>query len=73
MSTLKTTITKDGQRYLDEPILVQPKRQDPLERAIAEAYGKLVVRPPITVGHERVRLRWMTGDGKGGLKPREVQ
>lgn len=93
MSELKTAITKDGQRYVDEPIHVRPKRPDIIERSIAQTvivgYAKPrvavelpipvsradvePVKSPIVVGHERVLLRWMTSDGKGGLKPREGQ
>ena len=78
MSDLKTTITKDGQRYVDEPVLVQPKREarSRLSHAVQAALdpqGQYAERPraPITVGHERVLLRWMKPDGKGGLVPRD--
>lgn len=75
---LKTTIERDGQRFVDEPIVVRPKqeRRSKVELAVQAALdpkGMFLERPrqPIVVGHERVLLRWMTPDGKGGLKPRE--
>lgn len=75
---IKTAITKDGQRYVDEPIVVHCKHPAPSPIAIAiqaafDPKGRFAERPhpPITVGHNRVLLRWMTPDGKGGLKPRE--
>lgn len=75
---LKTKITHDGQRYVDEPIYetLHPRREltTPLAQSVAEAFGH---QAPAAIhallGHERVRLRWMTSDGKGGLKPREKQ
>lgn len=75
---LKTTITKDAQRYVDEPVYVNPKvEKGPsiLELSVAAAFNGGQVpharsRKPILVGYERVRLRWVTPDGKGGLKER---
>lgn len=71
MSDLKTTITKDGQRYVDEAIVVRPRSPSALEHSVAAAFGEPQARTPITVGHERVLLRWMKPDGKGGLVPRD--
>jgi hypothetical protein len=74
MSDVKTTITRDGQRYVDEPILARPKPASRVELSVQAAFDPqgLKRRPtPIVVGHERVMLRWVTPDGKGGLKPRE--
>lgn len=70
---LKTSVAHAGQTYLDEPIVVAPKsRPTIMERAVAAAFSRtLQEHAPITVGHERVRLRWMTSDGNGGLKPRD--
>lgn len=80
MSELKTTITHDGQRYVDEPIVVHPKSEPGawLRAAVQAALdpkGFFAERPrePIVIGHERVQLRWMTPDGHGGLKPREAK
>ncbi len=75
MSGLKTTITKDGQRYVDEPIRVMPKAQDRVVLAVQVALDPQGLfaeraRAPIVVGHERVLLRWMKPDGKGGLVSR---
>lgn len=70
---LKTTIEKDGQRYVDEPIVVRPKPSNRLALSVQAAFDpKAPFRQPqpIVVGHERVRLRWVTPDGKGGMKER---
>jgi hypothetical protein len=57
---------KDGDPYVDEPIVAMPKR---LSTAVAVAFRHRAPKP-ITVGHERVMLRWMKPDGNGGLVPR---
>lgn len=69
---LKTSISHDRQSYVDEAILARPvSSPSAIECAVARAFGRVVPVPEsITIGHERVRLRWMTPDGKGGLKPR---
>lgn len=73
--TLRTKVTKDGQRFVDEPIQIQPKASampSQIGVAVAKAFGE--ERPklpePVTVGHERVELRWIKPDGKGGLVPK---
>lgn len=69
---LKTMITSDRQRYHDRAVHVLAKVPAVLEASVAAAFGREVVeKPPIVVRHERVHLRWMTSDGKGGLKPRD--
>lgn len=74
MSDLKTHIAKPGQKYLDEPVYVLPKQEpfDVMKASIALALGGEMpkAKPPILVRHERVTLRWMKPDGKGGLVPR---
>lgn len=48
--------------------------KSPLELPQPITAADLVGLPrPITVAHERVRLVWMTPDGKGGLKKRNGQ
>lgn len=74
MSTdLKTTI-KDGQRYVDEPVYVDPKREpfDVLRASVALALGgqKEPPKHSIVVRHERVRLRWLRPNGRGNLVER---
>ncbi len=67
---LKTTISHDGQRYVDEPITVKQK-SDPVELAVEGAFSAVPPRRRVVVtGHQRVRLRWMKPDGKGGLVPK---
>lgn len=78
-NALKTTIEKDGQRYLDEPVYVRVKTSaipDALQASVSAAFNggqpsADLFKKPVLVRHERVLLRWMTPDGKGGLKPRE--
>ena len=69
MSELKTTILSEGQEYLDEPVYVFPKPITQIEASMAAMYGLRLPQPKL-IGHDRVRLRWMKPDGKGGLIPR---
>lgn len=69
MSDLKPVIKCAGQRYVDDPVVVKPKPIDPLERALAQAFQRPLAEP-LTVGHERVFLRWMKPGKDGGLVPR---
>ncbi|HEX6992389.1 MAG TPA: hypothetical protein VF151_10905 [Gemmatimonadales bacterium] len=67
---LRERIEQVGQPYVDEPIYNDVKaRATAVE--VAAAFGRRMA-PLVRVltGHEHVRLRWMTGDGKGGLKPK---
>lgn len=65
---LKTTIEHAGQTYVDEPVMAMPK-ESMIERAVCMALkGRL--RSPVLLRHERVRLRWLKPDGRGGLTPR---
>ena len=64
-------ITHEGQRYVDEPIVVYPKRRSIIEASIAAAFNpRERLRSPITVSHERVKLRWMKPGQDGKLVPR---
>ena len=71
-----TQVEKEGQRYVDEPVYVEPRvdKNFILQASIAAIFSKQPMHfelpKPILVGHNRVRLRWMEPDGKGGLKPR---
>ena len=69
MSELKPTVTRDGQRYMDEAVYAMPKRAKPIDVAVAQAFNRQPPQP-IVVDYNRVRLRWMKPDGKGGLVPR---
>ena len=75
---VREQVILEGQPYVDDPIVVKPKpgtAPNLLERSVAEALGSEVRKAPVpvTVGHERVKLRWMVPDGKGGLKPKHPQ
>jgi len=66
----RTRIAHVGQKFYDAPIekILQPKDA---AKAVSEAIGTDAPRPiQAVVGHERVWLRWVKPDGKGGLKPR---
>ena len=65
-------VLREGQPFVDDPVLVHPKPVNvPMLAAVAEAFGvKPEIREPIVVNTERVRLRWMKPDGRGGLVPK---
>lgn len=71
MSTdpIRSRITQPGQRFIDEPVHVNPTRSSLISAAVSVAFGG---KPPesIQVGHERVELRWMVPDGNGGMRPK---
>lgn len=66
---MKTTIEEEGQPYVDEPMYAQPKVVSMIEKSVASASGRRLASP-IFIGYERVYLRWMKPDGKGGLVPK---
>lgn len=66
---IQTEIMHEGQQYLDTPVYVQPKYENMLSICIQSAYGNFQVKPPLLVGYERAKLKWMKPDGSGGLKP----
>jgi hypothetical protein len=73
MKTLKTSIDHDGQPFYDEPVYREVSRANPLALALSRALpGCRKVQEVIQElsHHERVWLRWMRPDGKGGLVPR---
>lgn len=56
---VKESIEHEGQEFVDDPIKVFPKL-DPVRVAVACAMNPAYRPPmPITVRHERTRLRWM--------------
>lgn len=70
MNQLRERIERVGQLYVDEPIVATPWKPSAIEASVAAAFGVKAQKKPIVVGHERVRLRWMKPDGKGGLVPK---
>ena len=57
-----TVIEKVGQKYLDEPIVVRPTASR-IAKAVAVAINpEAPPRDSITVGHERVELKWVKPD-----------
>ena len=69
MEALITTIKREGQQFVYEPVYAKPKAVSAIEASVAYAFERQLPQP-ILVRHERVRLRWMKPDGKGRLKPR---
>ena len=65
-ASLETAIRRAGQPFYDEPVMARPKRKSFLELSLMEIFGSKE-KKSIVLGHERIRLRWMKPDGKGGL------
>lgn len=84
-------LTREGQRFFDEPVYVEVSRAVPLSLAVNDAFiprqnppvvpfcnsqkpvpGTVMLRPKIEVlsHHNRISLRWLTPDGKGGFVPK---
>lgn len=63
---MKTVITKEGQPFVYEPVYVHPNLSK-VGRVIGAAFESKLPEPIVT-HHERIRLRWVKPDGKGGLK-----
>jgi hypothetical protein len=78
---IKTTV-EDGQPYVDEPIVVGPKKDltTGIAWELAKAFGnvrqyldqhgmphtEIKGVPPITVGYKHIRLKWMRPVYKDG-------
>jgi hypothetical protein len=58
-AAVKTTIEREGQRYVDEIVFVQPRPRSPIAEAVAAAIGvDDYPRRAIPVGYNRIPLRW---------------
>lgn len=70
-SIVLETVGRTGQAYLDEPVYVKPKTEyiSPIAVAIAEMFNRKPPEP-IKVGHDRVKLRWLTPDKNGVMVPK---
>lgn len=70
-----TEVKREGQKFLDEPVYASPKPEliTNIALSVGAAFNEGRPRAPrrILLGHERVQLRWMKPDGKGGLVPRD--
>lgn len=55
---------KEGGKEYSQPVYVERK----LPRWLAWLMGKETVR--LRVGYERVPVRWVVPDGKGGFRPK---
>lgn len=69
ISTLRTTIKCEGQPFVDEPIHVYPIPETELQGAIRAMFRRRSP-PPLIIGYERVRLRWMKPGPDGKMVPR---
>lgn len=71
MRRLRNAIKYEGQAYYDKPVVAEPTR-DEIRNSVRAALsgGKAEEPQPLLLGHERVRLRWLKPDGKGGLVPK---
>lgn len=67
--SIKAGISSTKQRYFDEPVFARPKNLSTIEAATAELCKRPLPRS-FVVGYDRVQLRWMKPDGRGGLVPR---
>lgn len=62
MGPLKTAITKEGQKYVDDRVIVAPREMTMNVAAALQAHLPQQQRrlpAPITVRHDRVRLNWI--------------
>ena len=66
---LKITIEHEGQGYVHEPVYCDPLPISELDRHMAVIF-KRKLPEPILIAYQKVNLRWMKPDGKGGLVPR---
>jgi hypothetical protein len=68
---LVTEVLFVGQPYKDEPVYAEVSRAKPLALSIAHACGRRISpRIEELTHYNRVQLRWMKPDGRGGLVPR---
>ena len=51
-------ITKAGQRFVDDPVFANPRKETTIESSIRVAFGRRMVRR-IILGYERIRLKWI--------------
>jgi hypothetical protein len=76
-SEARPQVTRVGQRFYDEAVMVEVSKAHPLSLAINHFYAsksRTAARMPRVIEdishYERVELRWMKPDGKGGVVPR---
>lgn len=69
-AAIQEGIVSEGQKYVDRPVVALPVLRSVLELSVSAAFGNEKPLTPIVVRHERIRLRWMKPDGKGGLVPK---
>ena len=63
---MKPHITREGQRYFDEPVYVEVSKANPLAHAIAHIAGRQIPGVIRDLSHhERTRLRWVKPNLRG--------
>lgn len=59
-AALRTRISHEGQPYVDEAVMVHAKPLSIIEASVGSALDpNFRPKPPITVRHDRVYLRWV--------------
>ena len=57
---LMPEITHAGQQYVDDPVMVRPKRQSVLSASVGKALDPDAKGlTPVIVGYTRTRLKWI--------------
>lgn len=57
---LMLDIVRPGQQYVDDPVMVRPKRQSVLSTSVRKAFDPEAKGPaPVIVGYTRTRLKWI--------------
>ncbi len=70
---IRTTIAKEGQRYVDDAVYINPKPVSPITRAVSIAFKNWRPPQPVLIGYERIGLRWLKSDGDGKIRPQEIK
>lgn len=68
---LRTKVKNDAQRFVDEPVYVEPNKDavSIIARSISFALNGADKTPKrLLVAYDRVALRWIDPDGKGGTR-----
>lgn len=65
-----TAITREGQKFFDEPVFIEHTVRTAIADAVTRISRRRLPRIETLDHYERVPLRWMKPDGKGGIVPR---
>lgn len=68
-------LERDGQPFYDDPIYAELKKENfsEIRLSVSAAFngGHPELPKRLLLRYQRINLRWMTPDGKGGLVPRD--